>query len=113
MIRHRIVNADKSSEDGGEMVNGGLQEIKQDDAEDDINNDSGHFNKQSIIKNRSNYQKDILKLSIQGPINLTDQKNCVNQAPESPKNYSNIIRKKQSSSLTSEVFHQVDESLHT
>ena len=49
MIRHRLVGAEKSSEDEADMVIGGLQEIKQDDAEDDINNESGQFNKQSII----------------------------------------------------------------
>ena len=57
MNRHRIVGGEKFSEDGGDMVNGGLQEIKQDDAEDDINIESGYFNK-PIITKKSTFHKN-------------------------------------------------------
>ena len=45
MIRHRIV-----SDNGDDAaIGGGLQEIKQEDAEDDINVESGYFKKKSIV----------------------------------------------------------------
>ena len=40
LIRHRVID----NGDYDDLRIGGLQEIKQDDAEDEINNDSGHLN---------------------------------------------------------------------
>jgi hypothetical protein len=61
-IRHRGI--EKFDNDNLRIC--GLQEIKQDDAEDEINNESFHFKKESLFKrNEANSRREL-------NINLTD-----------------------------------------
>jgi len=62
LIRHRVID----NGDNDDLRIGGLQEIKQDDAEDEINNESFHLKKESLFKrNEANSRREL-------NINLTD-----------------------------------------